>query len=261
VPKPRVGDKGGMLGAAEAVRWAARQAVNFALPPRCAGCGVVTDGPHRFCIGCWQSLHFLGEPCCARCGFPFEVERGAGAEECGACLADPPPFDSLRAAVAYGEVARKVALKLKYGRRPAVAETLARFMARHLSGVPENAIVVPVPLHRWRIWSRGYNQAALIAAALAREGHLDIDLDLLRRVKRTPVLRGLGKNARLKAMRGAFRVRAPAKERLAGRPVLLVDDVYTSGATARACAATLKRAGSGPVNIICWARVIRNGDD
>lgn len=245
-----------MAGAAQVLSWALGRAVDFALPPRCAGCGAVTDGPHRFCMTCWQSLHFLGDPCCTRCGFPFEVAL-SGAEECGACLADPPPFDRLRAAVAYGDVARKVALKLKYARRPGVAETLAHFMARHMEGLAPETIIIPVPLHRWRIWSRGYNQAALIASALGRMGGHEVALNLLRRVKATPSLRGLGRNARARAMRGAFAVTPDGKARLKDRPVLLVDDVYTSGATARACASVLKRAGAAEVNIICWARVIR----
>ncbi len=181
-----------------------------------------------------------------------------GASECGACLADPPPFARLRAAVAYGDIARKVALKLKYSRRPGIAETLARFMNRHAGLFPPNAIIVPVPLHRWRIWSRGYNQAALIATALSRMSGRDADLHLLHRVKATPVLRGLGRSARARAMRGAFAVDAKGKARLAGRPVILVDDIYTSGATAQACAAALIRAGAEEVGILCWARVIRD---
>ncbi|HWH17012.1 MAG TPA: double zinc ribbon domain-containing protein, partial [Allosphingosinicella sp.] len=134
--------------AVAAARGAVRQIVNFALPPRCPGCGTITDAPHRFCLGCWQSLRFLGEPCCSRCGYPFEYDGGEGVE-CGGCLADPPHYDRLRAAVAYGEVARKVALKLKYSGRPGVAETLGHFMQRHLAGEDAQAILVPVPLHRW----------------------------------------------------------------------------------------------------------------
>ncbi|QPQ56244.1 ComF family protein [Allosphingosinicella flava] len=246
-----------MAAAARGLSWALRRAVDYALPPRCGACGTVTDGPHRFCVACWQSLHFLGEPCCVRCGFPFDFARDA-EEECGACLADRPPFDRLRAAVAYGPVARTVALKLKYARRPGVAETLARFMARHARDLAPDAVIVPVPLHRWRIWRRGYNQSALIAAALARLTGRAAVLDGLRRVKPTPPLRGMGRNARARAMRGAFAVTPEGKACFAGRPVLLVDDVYTSGATARVCAAVLNRAGAARVDIICWARVIRD---
>src|SRR5688572_22096178 len=156
-------------------RSALRHVVDFALPPRCPGCGAVTSDPHSFCLECWSKLAFLGDPCCARCGLPFDYGRGEESL-CGQCLADPPPFDRLRAAVAYGEVARTVALKLKYGGRPGVAATLARSMTRHAPAADPDAVIVPVPLHRWRIWKRGYNQAALIAWALAKRTGLAAEL-------------------------------------------------------------------------------------
>ena len=234
--------------------------VDFALPPRCPGCGAVTQDPHRFCLACWQQLRFLTEPCCARCGLPFDHEQGEGAE-CGSCLAEPPAYDRARAAVAYGPIARKVALRLKYSGRPGVAETLAGFMARHLGETDAGALLVPVPLHRWRIWKRGYNQSALIASALARRSGLGTDLAAVRRIKATPVLRGLGRRQRALAVRGAFKVDAKARKRIAGRHLILVDDVYTSGATANACARALRRAGAARVDILCWARVVRTGED
>jgi ComF family protein len=242
--------------AAALARSALRQAIDFALPPRCPGCGSITSDPHRFCLDCWRSLAFLGEPCCARCGLPFEFDAGEGAE-CGRCLAEPPPFDRLRAAVAYGEVSRQVALKLKYSGRPGLAETLAHFMLRHVRAGQGAPLIVPVPLHRWRIWRRGYNQAALIASALGRRSGLEVELGLLSRTRATPPLKGLGRRERTLAVRGAFEVPAKAGPRVAGRRVLLVDDVYTSGATASACARALKRAGAASVEILCWARVVR----
>lgn len=232
--------------------------LDFALPPRCPGCGSITADTHSFCIHCWRSLTWLGEPCCIRCGLPFDYGAAGEESECGACLAEPPRFERLRAAVAYGEVARKVALKLKYGGRPGVAETLARFMARHLppEGDRQDLLLVPVPLHRWRIWKRGYNQAALIAGALSRRSRIPVDLDLLARTRATPPLRGLNRRERAKAVSGAFAVPADRRGRAAGRRIVLVDDVFTSGATGEACTRALKRAGAREVQILCWARVI-----
>jgi ComF family protein len=244
-----------MNAAASLARSALRPILDFALPPRCPGCGAVTDEPHRFCLTCWSALTFLGEPCCARCALPFEYGEGAEVV-CGRCLAEPPAYDRLRAAVAYGDMARAVALKLKYGGRPGVAETMARFMERHLdtAGAP---MLAPVPLHRWRIWRRGYNQAALIAGALARRAGLEARLDLVERVKATPVLRGMSPRERKAAVRAAFRVNPKRKAALEGKAVILVDDVYTSGATTNACARILRRAGAARVDILCWARVVR----
>jgi ComF family protein len=250
---------GPMPSAASALRSLASSAVDFALPPRCPACGTIVADPHRFCLSCWQALTFLGDPCCVRCGLPFEY-GGEGEVECGRCLAEPPPFDRLRAAVAYGEVARNVALKLKHGGRPGIAETLAAFMLRHVRA-SSDAMLVPVPLHRWRIWRRGYNQAALIAAALARRSGLAAENEVLRRTRATPMLRGLGRRERALAVRGAFKVTAAGRALLRGRPVILVDDVYTSGATAGACARALKRAGAARVDILCWARVVRTEMD
>jgi ComF family protein len=248
--------------ASAAARHAFRSIVDFALPPRCPACGAVTAEPHRFCLGCWQSLAFLGDPCCRRCGLPFEY--GDSSLECGRCLASPPRYDRLRAAVAYGDIARRVALKLKYGGRPGIAETLARFMERHLEAAAGESdggpLLVPVPLHRWRIWKRGYNQAALIAGALSRRSGVPAAADVLRRIRPTPPLKGLGRRERALAVRGAFEAPPAARGKLDGRAVVLIDDVFTSGATADACASALKRAGAGSVGLLCWARVVAARD-
>lgn len=249
-----------MHAPATVARSALRRVVDFALPPRCPGCGLIVQEEHSFCLECWSQLVFLGEPCCARCGLPFEHDGGGSDAECGACLAEPPRFDSARAAVAYGEIPRKVALKLKYGGRPGVAETMARLMARHLQDGGGGALLAPVPLHRWRIWKRGYNQAALIASALSRRSGAPLALDLLERTRATPYLRGMGPRERAATVRGAFRVPARRREALGGRDVILVDDVFTSGATAGACASVLKRAGAKQVSLLSWARVVRGGD-
>jgi ComF family protein len=223
----------------------------LALPPRCCGCGEPVAADHQFCASCWQQLRFLTPPWCAACNLPFDYDRGEEAC-CARCIASPPHHAGIGAAVAYGETARRLALKLKYGGRIGVAETMARLIARQ---VPDGVdLLVPVPLHRWRLWSRGYNQAALIAGALGRRLGIGEDRTALVRVRRTPVLRGLGPRARAKAVAGAFRVADPASVK--DRHIGLVDDVLTSGATAQACARVLMRAGAASVTILCWARVL-----
>jgi ComF family protein len=230
-----------------------RFVADLALPPRCPGCGAVTREDHRFCLECWRALRFLGPPWCATCNLPFAYDRGPEAQ-CATCHQRPPRHAGIRAAVAYGDVARTVALRLKYGGRTAFAETVARQMARLMPA--ETSLLVPVPLHRWRIWSRGFNQSALIATALTRTTGVASDPFLLRRVRATPVLRGMGARARARAVAGAFQVAPGAREMLRGKAIALVDDVHTSGATSDGCTAALLRAGAATVTILCWARVL-----
>lgn len=231
-------------------------AVHFALPPRCPGCGVVVEGDLRFCLTCWGTLDFLTGDGCAGCGVPLDVPEHEGLL-CGHCLAEAPVHDGVRAAVAYGETARRLALRLKYAARPAMAEIVASQLQRHLQGAIDG-LLVPVPLHRWRLWSRGYNQSALIARALSRRTGLPLAMDALARTRATRVLRGLGARARAKAVRGAFAVAPDQRDTIAGKTVWLVDDVYTSGATANGCARALKRAGAARVVVLCWARVLHD---
>lgn len=235
-----------------------RAILGLALPPRCAGCGMPVAEDHRFCVSCWSRLRFLGPPWCAGCNLPFAFDRGEGVL-CGACLADPPRHAGVRAAVAYGPVARGLALRLKYGGRIAFAETMARQMARLMPGGAD--LLVPVPLHRWRIWTRGFNQAALIADALTRLSSVPHDRDVLIRTRRTAPLRNLSGRRRAKMVAGAFAIAAGGRDRLRGKAVVLVDDVYTSGATTDACTRALLKSGAASVTILCWTRVLSTTDD
>jgi ComF family protein len=221
--------------------------VGFALPPRCPGCGVVVGADHSFCLDCWRQLDFLGGPACACCGVPLELALHPDTR-CGTCLADPP-------------IARALALKLKHGGRIGTAVTMARLMARAIGPIAADTLVVPVPLHRGRLWRRGYNQSALIARALVRQAGGTLCVDLLRRTKATPLLRGLGRGARARAVAGAFGLSPAAKARVKGASILLVDDVFTTGATARACARALARAGAAEIVVACWARVLADRDE
>jgi ComF family protein len=234
-----------------AARLGGRILLDFALPPRCPACGTIAGEVDLFCADCWTAVEFLGGGC-TTCGLPLE---GTEAETCGACLAEPPPLQRIRSAVAYGEAARSLVLRLKYGRKTALARTMAHYMRRPLGELTPGALLVPVPLHRWRLWARGFNQAALIAAELARKTHAETDPLLLRRTKHTPRLKGMNVRERRRAVQGAFAVREGRDVK--GRNIILVDDVYTSGSTAAACARLLKRKGAASVELLTWARVVR----
>jgi len=230
----------------------ARWVLDFALPPRCAGCGTIVPDVHSFCAECWKQIEFLGEAGCGVCGLPLQA---TDSTVCAACLARPPRIARTRSAVAYDELSRGLAIRLKYGRKVAIARTMARYMAPLVQSADSEPILMPVPLHRTRLWSRGFNQSALVVHELSRRLELRSEVLALSRTKRTPPLKGMSPLQRRKAVAGAFRVRD--KKAIAGKTVILIDDVLTTGSTAEACARTLKRAGAARVELITWARVVR----
>ena len=233
------------------MRACARSALDFALPPRCAGCGTIVGDVHSFCSDCWKQIEFLGDSGCATCGMPLQA---TDERTCGACLARPPRIERTRAAVAYDELSRGLAIRLKYGRKVALARTMAHYMAPLVSRSTD-AILVPVPLHRTRLWSRGFNQSALVARELGRRLNLRSAPMALRRIRRTPPLRGMSPIQRRQTVAGAFRI--ADREAIAGKTVILIDDVLTTGSTAEACARALKRAGATRVELVSWARVVK----
>ncbi len=170
------------------------------------------------------------------------------------CLAKPPLIARTRAAVEYGEVARHLAMGLKYGRKIALAKAMARYMAPLLDGTSNDVLLIPVPLHRWRLATRGFNQSLLVAREVARLRNLEVAPRLLRRKRATPPLKGMSFLQRRKTVAGAFCTVGDC----AGRTVVLIDDVLTTGSTAEACARSLKRAGAARIELLCWSRVVRN---
>lgn len=230
--------------------------VDFVLPHRCAGCAQIVGAAGGFCPECWARLHFIAGPACARCDLPLEV--AAPGAWCGGCIAATPPYSRVHVPLAYGQMTRGLVLRLKYGRRTGSARLMGGLMAGAVPPFePDRApLLVPVPLHRWRLWSRGFNQSVELARAIARRRGIDLAVDALRRTRATVPLRGLGKSARARAVRGAFTVPQGARGRIAGRTILLVDDVFTTGATVAAASRALLRAGAARVEVVAFARVL-----
>lgn len=229
--------------------------IDFVFPPRCPLCGAAVAAQNGLCTPCWNELVIPASPACAACGRPLREALADGAR-CPPCMAKPPRHDGIVAATLYTPGARKLVLALKHGGRVALAPFMARMMAARLDGVDSDWLIVPVPLHRWRLWGRGYNQAAEISRGLARNTGARLAVDALARIKRTPMLGGHGKRARERALQGAIAVNPKHKAMLNGAKVLLVDDVLTSGATSNACVSALKRAGAKKVLVVCFARVL-----
>lgn len=233
-------------------------AIDVLMPPTCVSCKAPVAAARLHCADCWASLLPPAGSRCTVCSVPLPDQWAAEAV-CLTCLKDPPPFRQARAPYRYADVARGTVLAFKNG-----SEHLAPLMARAMlaeahglgpGGSISHAVIVPVPLHRWRIFRRGYNQAALLAHSISRETGASLAVDALQRVRPTRLTRGLNRTQRAAEMAGAFRVPPHHRTRIAGAHVLLVDDVLTTGATASACARALRRAGAVAVDVLTYARV------
>ncbi len=208
----------------------------------------------------WSRITFLEDPVCDGCGSPWEYDPGPGVR-CAACEARPRAFSRARAACLYDEASRDLILKLKHADRTDLALLMARWLSRAARPLLEEAdVVVPTPLHRWRLLRRRYNQAAEIARPLARMHALSFLPDGLVRVRDTETQGGKSAAGRRRNVAGAFAVPHRLRDRLAGRRVLLIDDVLTTGATAHACARALKAAGAAAVDVAVIAKVRAGAD-
>lgn len=238
---------------------AGRMVLDALLPPRCLACGGGVETQGSLCADCWQGISFLGAPHCARCGLPFPYDAGAGVE-CANCVAHPPPFDRARAVFAYDDHSRRLILAFKHADQlhgfPSFGQWLARSGAELLA---EADLIAPVPLHWTRLFRRRFNQSALLAqaavAAWARPTGPAFAPQLLVRRRRTRSQGHLSRLQRAENVRGAFAL-GPGTD-VAGKRVILVDDVLTTGATIEACARVLKRAGATHVDVLTLARAMR----
>jgi len=244
------------MSIATALREGVAPLVDLIYPPRCPLCGTGIGAQTGLCSECWSELVIPGEPSCALCQRPFGSAAVDHEAVCAPCLADTPRHDGIAAGTLYGKGSRKLVLAFKHGRRIALAPMLARLIGARLPALEGEWLVVPVPLHRWRLWSRGFNQAALLAGEIARATGKTLAVDALARSKRTPALGGLGRKARARALSGAIAVDPRRAASIKGAQVILVDDVVTSGATSDACVRALKRAGASKVIVACFARVL-----
>lgn len=229
--------------------------LDMLLPPRCPLCRQRIELHGHVCADCWPDIDFVAEPMCSRCALPFAFE--SEGLECGACLQRPPAFDAAIAATLYAGKGRDLVLALKHGRLFAAAPAMARMMLPRLQtiDIDEETVMVPVPLHRWRLLKRRFNQSQILAAALARETNIPLECAALRRIKSTPSQGRLGREGRFKNVREAFEVDPHRFQAIESKNVLLVDDVLTTGATVSACAKALKAAGARTVTVVAFARV------
>ena len=238
------------------MREGAAPIVDLVYPPRCPACGEGIGEQGGLCAACWEDLAIPTDPSCSACQRPFGPSAASEGGQCLPCMAKPPLHDGIAAGTLYTDTSRKLVLAFKHGGRIAMAPMLARLIAARVPpGSPER-LIVPVPLHRWRLWKRGFNQAALLARELEKLGCGKLAVDLLERRKATESLGGKGRKEREKVLSGAIVLSGKGGWQVQGRDVLLVDDVLTSGATSSTCVKVLKKAGARSVVIACFSRVL-----
>jgi ComF family protein len=246
-----------VLAVVDRLRWLCGRALDVLMPPQCLRCGIIVEAMGTLCPECWPQLRFIDGPLCAVCGVPFAVDLGAEAI-CGECARSRPAYGRARAVLVYDDGSKPLILKFKHGDRGEAAVPYGRWMTRVGAEMVAKAdLLVPVPLHWTRLFSRRYNQAALLAYAIGRVSGVAVVPDLLVRRKRTPKLGKLGPSARRRVIQGAIAIHPRQRHHASGRRIILVDDVHTTGATLAACVRTLLAAGAEHVDVLTLARTVR----
>ncbi len=254
--------KGSINNLIDSMQVVGRKLLDVILPPKCLNCGGRVDRAHNICPECWKELHFLSDPMCTCCGYPFGADLGVnytviGDSLCGTCQNMNRAFDLSLSALRYDDNSRRMIIGFKHQDRLEYATYFAKLLKRAGSRFfADSDMIVPVPLHKKRLIKRRYNQSALLSRILAHDIGVAHEPELLIRTKNTPPQDG-NLNKRSKNVRGAFKVTRTNREKVKNRTILLIDDVYTTGATVENCAIALKRAGAAKVYVLTIFRVIR----
>jgi len=229
---------------------------DFLLPPVCIGCRTPIDRHGQLCGACWSKIDFITPPLCDRLGIPLPFDTGEIMLSAGA-LADPPAYDRARATACYSTTMRELVQSFKYRDRQEGLPLFGRWLVQAGEGLLADAdLLVPVPLHRSKLWSRRFNQSALLAGEVSRLSGVRADPTMLKRVKKTLSQVGLTADQRRRNVSGAFGVDGERAKDLKDARVVIVDDVITTGATIEACARVLRKAGVARADALVLARAV-----
>ena len=236
------------------------QIIDFVLPPRCIVTGDIVEKQGVLSADAWSDLNFIADPQCNRCGLPFDFieEYNAGDDVCGACLKAPPIYSQARSALIYDDASRDIILGFKHGDQTHSVPCFIPWLNQAGAGFLDKAdFLMPVPLHRWRILRRRFNQSAIIAKALSQNIKIPFILNGLERVRATPTQGYLQANERKKNVKNAFIVPDEVIPKIRHKRIVLIDDVFTTGATVSECTKALLNNGAGTVDILTLARVVK----